>query len=74
MIEAFLGILGGAFLGIYILSIVIYLKELLGDIRRFKPRYFFEYVIILVMTIGSLIPILNSIAAIRSITFNNKNK
>ena len=74
MIEAFLGILGGAFLGIYILSIVIYLKELLGDIRRFKPRYFFEYVIILVMTIGSLIPILNSIAAIRSITLNNKNK
>ena len=74
MTEAFLGVLGGAFLGIYILSIVIYLKELLSDIRRFKPRYFFEYVIILVMTIGSLIPILNSIAAIRSITLNNKNK
>ena len=74
MIETFLGVLGGAFLGVYILSIVIYLKELLGDIRRFKPRYFFEYVIILVMVIGSLIPILNSIAAIRSIMFNNKNK
>ena len=74
MIETFLGVLGGAFLGVYILSIVIYLKELLGDIRRFKPRYFFEYVIILVMVIGSLIPILNSIAAIRSMSFNSKNK
>ena len=74
MIETFLGVLGGAFLGVYILSIVIYLKELLGDIRRFKPRYFFEYVIILVMVIGSLIPILNTIVAIKSMTFNNKNK
>lgn len=63
MIESILGFTIGAYIGIYIISFLIYANEFIIDFRRFKPRYFFEYVIVSLVLLGSIVPILNSIYA-----------
>ena len=73
MIEQILALMGGMCIGIYITSFAIYIKELVSDFKLFKPTRFFEYAIILLMVIGSIVPILNSICAYR-ITIYRKNK
>ena len=65
MIEATLGVLGGAFLAVYMLSCVMYLTQLIIEIRRFKPRYFREHVIILLISIGAIVPILNFVCVVK---------
>ena len=65
MIEAILGVLGGAFLGVYMLSCVMYLSQLIIDIKRFKPSNLIEYAIILVMLIGAIVPILNFVCVVK---------
>ena len=64
MIEAILKI---SIIATYMLSFVIYISQLIIEIKRFKPRYFREYVIILAIFIGSIVPILNSLCAIKII-------
>jgi len=72
MIEPILGVTIGAYIGIYIISFFIYANELVIDLRRFKPRYFFEYVIVSLLVIGSLVPILNSLCAYRATKHKSK--
>ena len=70
MIEPILGVTIGAYVGIYLISFVIYVNELVVDIKRFKATKFFEYVIVLLAVIGSIVPILNSIYAYKIIKHN----
>ena len=72
MIEQIIGVAAGACVGLYITSFFIYANELVIDLRRFKPRYFFEYVIVLLIIIGSIVPILNSLYAYRATKYKNK--
>ena len=65
MIEATLGVLGGAFLATYMLSCIMYLTQLIIEIKRFKPSKFREYAIILLISIGAIVPIYNSFCVIR---------
>ena len=65
MIEATLGVLVGAFLGTYMLSCIMYMTQLIIDIRRFKPSKFREYAIILLISIGAIVPILNFVCVIK---------
>ena len=69
MIESILGFTIGAYIGIYIISFLIYANELIIDFRRFKPSYFFEYVIVLLVALGSIVPILNSIYAYKILKY-----
>ena len=65
MIEATLGVLGGAFLATYLLSTAMYLTQLIIEVSHFKPRYFREYAIILLISIGAIVPILNFVCVVK---------
>jgi len=65
MIRVILELLGGAFLTTYLLSTAIYLTQLVTEIRRFKPSKFREYVIILLISIGAIVPILNFVCVVK---------
>ena len=69
MIESILGVTIGAYIGIYIISFFIYVNELVIDLRRFKPRSFLEYVIVSLITLGSIVPILNSLYAYKILNY-----
>lgn len=59
---------------VYILSFYIYAKNLLSDLRSFKPSNFLEYVIVSLIAFGSIVPILNSIYAYKSYNYKQLNK
>ena len=67
MIEPILGVTIGAYVGLYLISFAIYVNELVIDFKRFQPTKFFEYAIISLLVIGSIVPILNSICAYKII-------
>lgn len=67
MIEPILGVTIGAYVGLYLISFAIYVNELAIDLKRFRATRFFEYVIISLLVIGSIVPILNSICAYKII-------
>ena len=69
MIEQILAFTIGAYIGIYITSFFIYANELVIDLRRFKPRSFLEYVIVSLITLGSIVPILNSLYAYKILNY-----
>ena len=69
MIESILGVTIGAYVGIYLISFAIYVNEFLIDIKRFKATKFFEYVIVLLVAIGSIVPILNSLYAYKILNY-----
>jgi len=69
MIEPILGVTIGAYVGLYIISFFIYVNELVIDLRRFKPRSFLEYVIVSLITLGSIVPILNSLYAYKILNY-----
>ena len=71
MIEPILGVLCGAYIGIYLMSFAVYVNELVIDLKRFKATRFFEYVIVSFIVIGSIVPILNSIYAYKIIKYNS---
>ena len=69
MIEQIIGVTIGAYVGLYITSFLIYANELVIDLRRFKPRSFLEYVIVSLVTLGSIVPILNSLYAYKILNY-----
>jgi len=69
MIEQIIGVTAGACVGLYITSFLIYANELVIDLRRFKPRSFLEYVIVSLVTLGSIVPILNSLYAYKILNY-----
>ena len=69
MIEQIIGVTIGACVGLYITSFLIYANELVIDLRRFKPRSFLEYVIVSLVTLGSIVPILNSLYAYKILNY-----
>ena len=69
MIESILGVTIGAYVGIYLISFAIYVNEFLIDIKRFRATKFFEYVIVLLVAIGSIVPILNSLYAYKILNY-----
>ena len=69
MIEQIIGVTIGAYVGLYITSFLIYANELVIDLRRFKPRSFLEYVIVSLITLGSIVPILNSLYAYKILNY-----
>ena len=69
MIESILGVTIGAYIGIYIISFFIYVNEFIIDFRRFKVTNFLEYVIVSLVTLGSIVPILNSLYAYKILNY-----
>ena len=69
MIEPILGVTIGAYIGIYVISFFVYANEFIIDYRRFKATKFFEYVIVSLVALGSIVPILNSIYAYKILKY-----
>lgn len=72
MIESILGFTIGAYIGIYIISFLIYANEFIIDFRLFKATKFFEYVIVSLVALGSIVPILNSIFAYKILKYKRR--